>query len=403
MLQHEGTPTRLHSFFDAAELHRAEKIVYLKFQQPFRVGSTCQACGGVRDDLEYVYNHQSCEPSGHHPKLLQSAMGDPTEYHQAVCDFYGFPTNRAAALGTAANMNNLGLARFQFRELEVVALATAGVETNAARAGEPAGYYEANHQFERVSDSQQDTTGTINVIILVNQELTLGATVRAAITATEAKTTVLQELVVDSRYSCGMATGTGTDQIAVASKIGGGSPLGGAGPHTKLGELVARATQDAIRESLSLQNQMAPKSRCSVSVHLERFGVREETLCDYIAAGLPAEKANLLRRNFAGLDRDPLTVASVAALIRVVDETGWGVLPKSCLGEMLAAQGAVVAAAVSGKYERNPSYRVALAEQAQRTNRANLAEFVAAALARGFADKWEHLEAAPDGAAATEP
>ena len=44
-----------------------------------------------------------------------------------------------------------------FKKLEVTAISTAGVRTNASRAGDPCFYYEENGKF-----------GTINTIILIN-------------------------------------------------------------------------------------------------------------------------------------------------------------------------------------------------------------------------------------------
>ena len=107
----------------------------------------------------------------------------------------------------------------RFRELTVVAVCTGGVESNAGRAGDPATVYEWNGAYEKVSGEELVLHGTINTLLFINQELTPGAMVRAVMTATEAKTAALQELAVSSRYSDGLATGTGTDQIGVAARL----------------------------------------------------------------------------------------------------------------------------------------------------------------------------------------
>ena len=85
-----------------------------------------------------------------------------------------------------------------------------------------------------VMKNNQDTdmlSGTINTILCINKELTHGAMVRSVMMATEAKTAALQEL--NSCYSNGFATGTGTDQIAVACTLTEKSPLTSAGKHSK--------------------------------------------------------------------------------------------------------------------------------------------------------------------------
>ena len=72
------------------------------------------------------------------------------------------------------------------------------------------------------------------------------------ITVTEAKNVALQKLDIHSAYTPGeLATGTGTDQIIMAS--GNGEKCTYVGGHTKIGEMMARAvtrsTVDAIKKS----------------------------------------------------------------------------------------------------------------------------------------------------------
>jgi adenosylcobinamide amidohydrolase len=384
----------LGSYFDAAQFHREEKIVYVRFGTPFRVASTCQACGGMRDDLEVVFNHQCCEAHGHYSSLLEDAFCRPREYHRAICQRYGFDPDRSAALGTAANMNTLAVAEEQHRDLSVVALVTGGVVTNAARAGDPGGWYEVDGRFEPAGNEATIPHGTINHLVLVNQELTPGATVRAVITATEAKTAVLQELGVPSTQSDGLATGTGTDQIAVASRIGGGAALTYAGGHSKLGELIAVASSRAIRSALAMQNCLTPIRQCSVISQLARFGMTQIGLADQVKAHLSAERAELFSRNVIAIERDPATVAAVAACTHVRDQRVWGILPEECSRELLASQGALIAAAVSGKHERLPQYRQTLGPLLGPLS-LDVAMLTVRAMALGFADKWEHLEAEP--------
>ncbi len=57
---------------------------------------------------------------------------------------------------------------------------------------------------------------------------------------TEAKTAALQRLAVRSLYSSDPATGTGTDQFAIAAAETGGHRLTSASPHVKFGELIGR-------------------------------------------------------------------------------------------------------------------------------------------------------------------
>ena len=88
--------------------------------------------------------------------------------------------------------------------------------------------------------------GTINIILLIDGQLTPAALVNAVITVTEAKTMVLGEWQV--RTAQGQpASGTSTDSVVVAA-TGRGAALSYAGPATTVGWLAARATRQAIEQ-----------------------------------------------------------------------------------------------------------------------------------------------------------
>ncbi|OPY93410.1 MAG: Adenosylcobinamide amidohydrolase [Syntrophaceae bacterium PtaU1.Bin231] len=378
----------LGSYYDGVEVYREEKIVYARFLAPHRVISTCQVAGGVRDDLDYLYNHQSSEPAGHHPASHSIAVRDPIAYREQVCRRHGLPPDLCATLGTAANMRYAIAKEAHFRDLTVVAVCTGGVEGNAGRAGDPASVYEYNGTYERISGEEPVLHGTINTMVFINRELTLGALVRTVMTATEAKTAVLQELAVNSRYSNRLATGTGTDQIGVASRLATGIPLRSAGKHSVLGELIGKVVHDAIHETLGLQNALTPEGQRSSIRHIERFGASRDGVIESVAARLDKRKAALLAGNFTGIERDPLVVAAVAALVHVRDKVAWGILPRSCVPELWATYGAQVAAAVSGDYASLPAYRDRLAERHYGVDDQDFLRLVEHAVAMGFQDKW---------------
>ncbi|MEM5788137.1 MAG: adenosylcobinamide amidohydrolase [Syntrophobacteraceae bacterium] len=379
-------------FYDGLEIHRKEKIVYGKFLVPHRVISTCGAAGGIRDDLAFIYNHQSCEPAGHNRLNPHLIVRRPELYREMVACRHGLPHDRCATLGTAANMRYAAIRHASFRDLEVVAVCTGGVEANAGRAGDPASVYEEDGIFQRISVHEPVEHGTINTLLFINRELTPGAMVRAVMTATEAKTAALQELAVNSRYSDGLATGTGTDQIGVASRLDSGHPLTGAGKHSVLGELIGKTVHDSISETLGLQNGLTPEKQRSSVIHLQRFGATQETLLQSVRAQLDVEEGELLARNFQGVERDPLVVAAVAALVHLRDKVAWGILPASCVPEIWAAYGAQVAVAVSGDVPHFSSYRETLEREGYAFSNRDILRLVAHAMALGFKDKWPELD-----------
>lgn len=380
----------LNTFFDILELHRDDKFVSLRFRRPFRVISTSQFNGGVVDHLDAVFNHQSCEAAGHQMGNLIKAHRHPALYNEFLLTCHDLADKAAAGLGTAANMNNLCIAEESHRDLAVVAFATGGVEGNAARAGDPASYYECDGNFERKGPIGPDQQGTINVMLAVNTPLVEGALVRAVMTATEAKSALLQELSVPSRQSPFIATGTGTDQIAVAAPADGRKPLTSAGHHSVLGELIGRATYRAIKDTLALQNGLTATSQCSCGNLLERFGVKAGTFIDLVAEQLPDEAAALARRNRHALDRDPLTVGALAALVHLHDQMSWGVIPATCWRELAVLNGAQIAVAAAGRPDLFAFYHALLAKAPRYPDLPPPIDTAVQALAMGFFDKWEN-------------
>ncbi|MEN6621450.1 MAG: adenosylcobinamide amidohydrolase [Smithella sp.] len=168
-----------------------------------------------------------------------------TEFmQQKIANDLKLKKNDINKVATAADMDNLAVVTKEFKPLTVTVLATAGARTNAIRTGvDECSYIEG-----------QEPKGTINIVLLTNVVLTDGAMARAIITVTEAKTAALEDLKVPSSYTKNVqATGTGTDSIIVVSGITGPKATY-TGGHSKLGELIGKATYEAIVEALGRQN-----------------------------------------------------------------------------------------------------------------------------------------------------
>jgi len=382
----------LETFFDMLELHRDDKFVSLRFLRPFKVISTSMPDGGLASHLDLVFNHQCSEPAAHTIAHHSKIFFNPDGYRAALLAEHGLEKAAAAGLGTAANMNNMCVVQESHLDLSIVAIVTGGVEGNAARAGDPASFYEQGGTFHRRGDIAPEQPGTINIMLACNTPLTDGALVRAVMTATEAKSVVLQELSVPSRQSPSIATGTGTDQIAVMAPSDGAFPIVSAGHHSVLGELIARTVIRALKGALVLQNGLTPNRQCSCGQLLERFGAGTDALGERIADLLAGDAAELARRNRFAVDRDPLTVAAVAALIHLYDQVSWEVLPAACWPEIAVHHGAQIAVAASGCVERRDDYQRALSKKATSRTPDSLVETVANAIALGFVDKWKKAE-----------
>ena len=172
-------------------------------------------------------------------------------------------------------------------------MVTAGVQGNAGRAGDGTKWHEGRDGWKPVHAQG----GTINTIVLFNWPLLPGALARAVATMTEAKTAVLQELAVSSRYSPHLATGTGTDQYCLAAPLDGSlRPKTWTGKHCKLGEILALAVMDATREALRWQNGLEPSRTRNLAHALHRFGVTEEALRAAVSERLSGKLSGTDRR-----------------------------------------------------------------------------------------------------------
>lgn len=296
-------------------------------------------------------------------------------YHDIVCAEMGLPPGEVALMGTAANMNYAAVATREDRGVEVTAVVTAGVQGNATCAGDPAAWREGESGWEKID-------GTINTMLLINRPLTDGALAASAITMTEAKTTALQRLAIRSLSSCDPATGTGTDQFAIAAPENGDLRLTTASPHVKLGELIGCAVRDATLEALRWQNGLEPSYQRSIFSALGPFGLREETFFAEIAPMLSERQLELLRKNSKSVFYEPLVSAAAYAFAAILDRVRHKTLPESASREALRQQAASLAASLSAQAYRWPEFRAQLDEDAP-------VQLLLRAIALGWSAKWQ--------------
>lgn len=168
--------------------------------------------------------------------------------HRKLADSLTVEASEIAKMATAADMDNLAVVTREHGPLTVTVLATAGAKSNAIRTGvDESSYIEGQ-------DADSKPHGTINIMVLTNARLTDGAMARAIVTVTEGKTAALEDLKVPSTYSPAVqATGTGTDSVIIVSGSTGPKATY-AGGHSRLGELIGKATYAAVVESLGKQN-----------------------------------------------------------------------------------------------------------------------------------------------------
>jgi adenosylcobinamide hydrolase len=362
-------------------LVRTGRFLITELLKPHRVLSTSTRNGGQTETLRYLVNHQSCEGTDHRERLAHITGTGPVSYHDAACGEVGLDGNLAAVMGTAANMNYAAVTQRRDDAMLVTAVVTAGVQGNAACAGDPASWRETETGWEKVPT----VAGTINTILLMNHSLTEGALARAVVTMTEAKTAALYELAVSSLYSQNFATGTGTDQYCVGAPLDGGKPLTSTSPHAKLGELIGLAVKNATLEALRWQNGLEPSYTRSIFVALGRYGLKESKFTEDLAPFMTERELELLKKNFKSVVYEPKVAAAAFAIAAILDRIRFQTLPVNAVQDVFRQQVAILAANLSAKPASWPYFYTQLSE----ADPAQPARAVLSAVALGWSSKWK--------------
>lgn len=178
---------------------------------------------------------------------------DPKEVLKSKMEADGF--ENGVGFLTSAVLKNVTHVKKRKNNLEAEILTTVGMG-NSLRVGDPA--------------KNSIRVGTINILLAVNQPLSLNARLEAMNLISEARTLAVMEENIKSKKTNLPATGTGTDCTALASikksstlslrSTGSvGEELIYAGKHTVLGELIGATTHEAVR--LGIQKWKREKER----------------------------------------------------------------------------------------------------------------------------------------------
>ena len=299
------------------QLSRDERQIVIKLTGRRKVLSTSHLNGGFREDLKYIFNF--CDIHGSADERCEMRAATNEGHLISIAKELGLDPAVATGLSTAAHMRHARPHCEYYHDFSVTAIATAGIDVNGSRVGDPSCWHEKD------GVPALEKPGTINILLLIDADLTEGAMARALVTCTEAKTAALQEVLAPSCYSEGLATGSGTDGTIILSNADSPTHLTNAGQHTKLGEYIGREVKAAVKESLVAESGFREYARGSLLKRIRRFGLNEELilktalLCGVPgAAGDPANRA-LLKE----LDRDDRLIARTTLYVHILDLLQW--------------------------------------------------------------------------------
>lgn len=295
------------------------KTLVIDFRTPQTVLSTLE---GFRNGITTAANHYLPPPAWQ----MAHAMTPEAMTHRILAVIEKKPSS-SALLMTGANMDHVTVTTKSFKEMTVTAAVTAGVGSNAQRAGESTGiYYEP---------------GTINIILMTNMALSPRAMARSLIAATEAKTAALSDMDIRSSDNPAVwqATGTGTDNILVVQ--GAGPQIDGAGGHTKMGELIAGAVHEGVTRAVFLQNGLT--SGRSVFQRLAERRISLHTLTDGVDCQCRvnpgttltgALQSLLMTPRYAGMVEQAMVLADALERGQISDTTAFSAMTRTLAEEI---------------------------------------------------------------------
>lgn len=319
----------LFTTFSNDKVYFDQESIIIHFNGHRNVVSTCNHNGGYREDIEYIYNN-SCGKKIEAGDIVRMKGNNMQEHYLALTVELGLPANTTTGMSTAALMENMSVVSKSRESINVTAIVTAGIDINGGRAGDPA-------QFNEFTNEPLDIRpGTINIFLLIDAKLDAGTLTRSLITATEAKSAALEELMANSLYSEGLATGSGTDNIIAVGNLESPTQLYNAGKHCILGELIGWTVKKAVQEALEKQSGMNTLRQASILWQNKRYGITAEKIhqCYRLLAGNQETTLETLFPQINKITSCNKLTGQIAAIIHLIDQNRWRLIADNTLKEI---------------------------------------------------------------------
>jgi adenosylcobinamide amidohydrolase len=229
-LQSSSQP-HINEQFRQASLTACQDYVHIKFSAPRRVLSCAVLNGGVTR-AEHLLNLRVAQ-------TFNSSQA-PAETLAAYATRSGW-SGKVVGMMTAASMNSLRISQRIVDGVEIAVVVTAGL-SNPRRVADRADYRNMTEQTLK--------SGTINIGVLTSANLTDSALVEALMIVTEAKAAALQDANIKSTLSDNIATGTGTDAVAIVCGEGPETVVY-CGQHVLIGEELGALVMEAVTASIT--------------------------------------------------------------------------------------------------------------------------------------------------------
>ena len=268
-------------------------------------------------------NEENCDRTAE--DLDKEIHDDPEKIMKRALIKLSTNPNDVVGIMTFADVRNVDVSNRRHQNITLSTFVTAGVEV-AATAGELT--------ISKPTTFKIGTVGTINIILLIDGNLTSSCMVDVLKTIIEAKTVALRELDIRSHFSGDLASGTVTDSVVVACSERG-NPLKYAGTATVLGELVGESVIESLKKTL--YNEQKIVAHRSLINRLDERGI---SLAKAINLFLEthsntAEKFEQFNEEMQKALSDPKIVPFILAGLRFDEDVKKGLIPKGMINNSL--------------------------------------------------------------------
>ena len=314
---------KLETRIKSVEAEIQENKLVLRSKTPLKILSSAVLNGGPCDS-NCIVNFQVPEDAG--SDMDDQVHKEAGEFLKEEITKMGFTQDQVVAIMTAAKMKNVEVVTLKFEDMTLTAFVTAGAYF-AATAGDEIASKQTAFPFKK--------WGTINIIILVDGNLTESCMVNAVVTATEAKASALRELDVRSRFSGEVATGTVTDSVVIACTKRGRT-IKYAGTGTALGELIGKSVKVALKKAIYKQEKLV--SNRPLTKRLQERGVTIHGITTLFSQIRPTlreqpEKRKQFTEEFKRALSDQNIAALVIAGLRLDEDAKTDLIPENPANE----------------------------------------------------------------------
>lgn len=311
---------RLQTSFDFVRAEVDKKKLLISSEITLEVLSLAVLNGGFKTANKIVSIHvpEENEENVHKNSedLDKELHENPQNILKRAVKRLGMDSDEVVGIMTNADVRNVEISAQQQDGIALNAFVTAGVKVSAA-AGEPT----------ISKDGALNRGGTINIILLIDGNLTESCMVDAVKTVTEAKTVALRELDVRSYFSGDPASGTVTDSVVIACTKRG-KTVEYAGTATVLGELVGKSIKESLKQTLQKEQQIVANRPLTRRLGERGISIAQATTSFLEAHPEIGEKSEQFNDELRQMLSNPKIVPLILAGLRLDDDVKVGLTPK---------------------------------------------------------------------------